>query len=73
MLDLIAEYYDDAYAYGYDYAENAGYIALANEKLDELIDELNAFEAWVDSNSGEMTDEFKDALYTELDVAKNTI
>lgn len=39
LADLVAEYYDDAYAYGYAELVAAGYIDIANEKIEDAIDE----------------------------------
>ncbi len=41
---LISNYYDEAYAYGYAYAVEAGYIAKANEAVDAAIAQLLAIE-----------------------------
>ncbi|MBE6798496.1 MAG: hypothetical protein E7525_01780, partial [Ruminococcaceae bacterium] len=43
--DLILEYYDEAYAYAYGYAEQNGYIAEAVAAIDELIVALKDIES----------------------------
>ena len=43
--ELVIEYYDEAYAYAYDYAEENGYIAEAVESIDKAIAALKAVEA----------------------------
>ena len=47
ICDLIAEYYDEAYAYAYDKAEEEGMIELLNEYLDVANDAIDAADAWV--------------------------
>lgn len=45
LLDLVEEYYDEAYAYAYDYAEKAGYIDAAVAELEAIRAELNTVAA----------------------------
>ena len=60
--DLIAEYYDDAYAYAYDYAQSEGYIGGAVTAIDGMIETLNG----LDLSGSEMTEEFKAELEAEI-------
>lgn len=71
LAAIVAEYYDEAYELGYQYA--AEYIAVANEALDYAYAELESIKALIDANSGEMTAEFKAELMNEFDTALATI
>ncbi|MBQ3205213.1 MAG: Ig-like domain-containing protein, partial [Peptococcaceae bacterium] len=60
--DIIAEYYDEAYAYAYTYAKDAGYIGAAVAGIDGVIAALNA----IDLSNTEMTDDFKIEVNAEI-------
>ena len=45
LTDLVEEYYDDAYAYAYNYAKEAGYIDAAVAELEAIRAELNTVAA----------------------------
>ena len=51
IADVIADVYDEAYAFGYDQAQKYGYIDLINEYLDKAILALDAADAWVLANN----------------------
>ena len=59
---LVAEYYDEAYAFGYAYADEQGYIDMAVAAIDELIVNLET----LDLSGVEMTDEFRAELEKEI-------
>lgn len=69
IADLIAEYYDEALAYGYQYAKDNGYVDQAIEALDQLEDQLYDMAAWVEANGDQMGAELKAALVDEIDAA----
>ena len=45
VIDLVLEYYDDAFKLAYDYAEKQGYIAMVVDTIDGVIAELEAIKA----------------------------
>ncbi|MBQ8322180.1 MAG: hypothetical protein IJX92_07430, partial [Clostridia bacterium] len=59
---LITEYYDEAYAYGYTYADANGYVDAAVAALESAIAAVET----TDVSGTEMTEEFKSALNAEL-------
>ncbi|MBR6558618.1 MAG: hypothetical protein IKT70_06365 [Clostridia bacterium] len=59
---LITEYYDDAYAFGYQYADENGYVDDAVSAIDSAIDAIVA----INVDGTQMTDEFKADLKAEL-------
>ena len=61
MADLVAEYYDDAYAYAY--ANSGEYIAAANTAIDAAIAKLAA----LDLSESEMTPAFKAEVAGEVE------
>lgn len=61
VLYLINEYYDDAYAYAYQYALANGYIDEAIASIDGIIAEIQA----IDLNKVEMTDAFRAEVAAE--------
>ena len=73
LAALIAEYYDEAYEYGYEYAKNNGYIEAAETALDVAAAELTAIKALVEADSFEMSAEFKAELINEINDAIATI
>lgn len=62
LADLVAEYYDEAYAYAYGYAKDAGYIDAVKQSIAAVQAELAALEI----PQGEMTDAFYAELVAEL-------
>ena len=66
VYDYVVEYYDEAYAFGYQFADANGYIDLSVSAIDEAI---NAIYVAIDEvNAGVLgvTDELKDRLVKEL-------
>ena len=61
VLYLINEYYDDAYAYAYQYALANGYIDEAIVSIDGIIGEIQS----IDLNKVEMTDAFRAEVAAE--------
>ena len=61
VADLVAEYYDDAYAYAY--ANSGEYIAVANTAIDAAIAKLAA----LDLSDSEMTPAFKAEVAREVE------
>ena len=61
VLYLINEYYDDAYAYAYQYALANGYIDEAIVSIDGIIAEIQS----IDLNKVEMTDAFRAEVAAE--------
>jgi len=72
ISDVVAEYYDEAYAYAYDYAEAEGYIAGASAALDEVNAALDEVAAWVAAN-GDISGEYEATILKEIEDAKATI
>jgi len=72
ISDVVAEYYDEAYAYAYDYAEVEGHIAGAGAALDEASSALDELAAWVEAN-GEISGEYEATILAEIEDAKATI
>ncbi len=68
-IDLIVRYYDDAYAFGYAYADNNGYIDEAVVAIDEAIKAIES----IDVSGTEMTDAFKAKLEAELKATVETL
>jgi len=66
---FIVEYYDDAYAYAYDYAEENGYIDDATDAIDGVIDALKA----IDLSGTQMTDAFKAEVAGEIEEIIETL
>ena len=62
LLYVITEYYDDAYAYGYQYAVDNGYIATATDAIDTAIEAIKAIEFPKDA----MTPKLEAKLKAEL-------
>ena len=69
ILYIINEYYDEAYAYGYQYALAAGYIDAAIAAIDKAIAELNA----IDVDAYEMTDALKAEAQATIDELVETL
>lgn len=65
---LVAEYYDEALAYGYQYAKDNGYVDAAVASLDELNAELEGMKAWV-ANDDQIPADVKSELIAEIDAA----
>lgn len=63
VVGLIAEYYDEAYAYAYAEAKEAGYIDDLVAGIDDVIAQLMS----IDVSGTEMTDEFKAELAGEIE------
>jgi len=68
-VEFVAEYYDDAYAYAYQYAAEAGYIGMAVDAIDGVIADLNA----IDLSATDMTDAFKAEVKAEIDEIIKTL
>ena len=73
LAALVDEYHDEAYAYGYQYALENGYIDAANAALDAIEAELNAIAAELNVIAAEMSDTIAAALASELEAARATI
>ena len=69
IAGLVAEYYDDAYEYGYKYADTNGYTDNVVTLIDVVIDQINK----VDLSNIEMTDDFRADLEVELDAIVKTL
>ena len=70
VLDFVLEYYDDAYAYGYDYIDKAGYIDVAVSVLEKVLARLELVDL---SDNGPMTEEFRALLQKEIDALEIAI
>ena len=64
VLDFVLEYYDDAYAYGYDYLDKNGYIEDAIVVLDKVIARLELVDL---SDNGDLINEFRAELEAEIE------
>lgn len=69
VVGLITEYYDEAYAYGYQYAVDNGYIDKAVAGIDEAIAAVKG----IDISNVEMTEAFRAQLNAELDAVVKTL
>lgn len=69
LSTFVAEYYDEALAYGYQYAQENGYVDVVVAALDELKADLADMKAWAEENSGQMPAELKAELIAEVDAA----
>ena len=69
VQQLIAEYYDDAYEYGYNYALENGYVANAVDAINQAIDLING----LDLDEIGATDELKALIKAELDATVVTL
>ena len=70
VLDFILEYYDEAYEYGYAYADEEGYIDVAVSVLEKVVARLELVDL---SDNGPMTEEFKAELQKEIDALIETL
>jgi len=70
---LLTEYYDEAYAYAYDYAEENGYIDILAEGLDTADKALADIDVDSIPLSEEFTEEFKGKLEESIANARETI
>ena len=70
---LVAEYYDEAYAEGYKYLDENGYIDVAIESLDKAIEALYAAIAEVEGGFLGATDEFVTEVVKELYATIDTL
>ena len=70
VLDFVLEYYDDAYAYGYDYLDKNGYIEDAIVVLEKVLARLELVDL---SDNGPMTEEFRALLQKEIDALEIAI
>ena len=68
-IELIFKYYDEAYAYGYEYAKANGYIDTAVYAIDEAIKAINA----IDLGVAGVTPELEAKLAAELVAAVATL
>ena len=71
--ELVLEYYDEAYAAGYGYADENGYIDISVEAIEKAID---AIEVAIDEVNGGLlgtTDELTAKLVAELEATKETL
>ena len=62
--DYVLEYYDEAYAFGYDYADKNGYVDKVVAVLDKVIARLELVDL---ADNEPMTNELKALLHTEID------
>ena len=69
LEEMFPEYYDEAYAYGYTYAAENGYIAMAQKGIADAIAAIEA----IDLDDTDMTEEFKAQLQVELDALVVTL
>lgn len=73
VADLVVEYHDEAYAYGYAYAKEAGYIAKADYVLKKLDAKFEALQIRVQKTSHPITDEFRYEVVTEIETVQESI
>ena len=73
LAHLVAEYHEEAYEYGYQYALENGYIDIAIEALTYAETVLLEAKAMIEAESGEMTAEFKAELLHAFDNALDAI
>ena len=66
---LVVEYYDEAYAYGYAYADAHGYTNKVVSAIDRVINRIER----VDLSDNKMTDGFEKDLQRELDATVATL
>ncbi len=72
--NVIADVYEEAYAFGYDQAQKYGYIDLINEYLDKALLALDAADAWVLENDEYIRSaEFRAQYYASTEAARATI
>ena len=69
LRDLIVEYYDNAYAYAYEKADEAGYIDIAIDGIDAAIATLKG----IDLSGTDMTDAFKAEMVGEVEEIVETL
>ncbi len=69
IAGLVAQYYDEAYVYGYEYADANGYIDKVVTLIDRVINRINR----VDLSDNTMTDDFRADLEVELDAIVKTL
>ncbi|MBO5715722.1 MAG: hypothetical protein J6S23_04950 [Clostridia bacterium] len=69
IAGLVAQYYDEAYIYGYKYADTHGYTDKVVTLIDRVINQINR----VDLSDNTMTDEFRADLEVELDAIVKTL
>ena len=74
LADLFLEYYDDAYAYGYDKAVEAGLIAQLNAYLDAAQGAINDAEIWLNTyRDFAQSEEFIAEVETAIEDLRGTI
>ena len=66
VYDYVVEYYDEAYAFGYQFADENGYIDLSVSAIDEAINAIYVAIDEVNAGIPGVTDELKDRLVKEL-------
>ena len=66
VYDYVVEYYDEAYAFGYQYADENGYIDLSVNAIDEAIKAIYVAIDEVNAGLLGVTDELKAELVKEL-------
>ena len=71
--NLVVEYYDEAYEYGYSYVDNNGYIDLSVEAVDKAIDALLGAIDEVNAGTLGVTEELKEKLVAELEATIETL
>ena len=69
IAGLVVEYYDEAYEYGYKYADAHGYTDKVVTLIDRVINRINR----VDLSDNTMTDDFRADLEVELDAIVKTL
>ena len=72
-LEFVKEYYDEAYEYGYAYADKEGYIDVAAEAVKEAIEAIKVAIAEVESGVLGTTDELTEKLVAELNATLETL
>ena len=70
ILDFILEYYDEAYEYGYAYADEEGYIDIAVEAIKNALAYLETVDF---SDKAPMTEEIRALLQKEVDLIEVTL
>lgn len=70
---LVEEYHDEAYAYGFAYAKEEGYIDTAITVLEKLDAKFEALQIRVQKTSHPITDEFRYEVVTEIETVQESI
>ena len=73
IANIVAEYYDDAYLYGYNYLDENGYIEVAVQGVDKAIEAIELAIREVEGGLLGVTDELKAELVKELYATIDTL